>query len=115
MKGLEKVIICAVSFMSLCGCGTYSTVAKNNTEIKVDLKRKDTKCESISRVYSGVAYDFCVIHAEPRRPELYLEGSNRALLTFYGIDIILSSITDTIMLPITITQQNEYGTVNLQK
>lgn len=97
----------------LPACGTYSTITNNNEEIRRDLLRKQTNCKSISRIYSGVTYDFCTIHSSPR--STYRNNIDDFYLALYGVDIIASSIADTLMLPITIGQQNESGSVDLEQ
>lgn len=106
------LIISAVVWLS--ACGTVSTVSKTNGDIRAALVKQDTRCSAISRVYSGVAYDFCVIHAEPNRSSIRLNNSDELLLAFYGVDMVVSALSDTLMLPYTIAQQKRQGNIEIQ-
>ena len=94
----------------LSACGTISTVPKTNSDVRSSLVKKDTKCSSISRVYSGVAYDFCTLHSEPNR-SIYF---NEFMLYFYGVDMALSAVSDTLILPYTLVQQEQRGIIKIK-
>ena len=94
----------------LSSCGTFSTVTKSNSEISQNLKRHDSKCSSIPRIYSGVAYDFCRFHAKPK------EYASNIIVMGYVFDIaLLSPIMDTVLLPVTVYQQVKNGNVEVDK
>ena len=97
----------------LSACGTISTVPKTNSDVRSSLVKKDTKCSSISRVYSGVAYDFCTLHPEPNR-SIYLNELNVIMLYFYGVDMALSAVSDTLILPYTLVQQEQRGIIKIK-
>lgn len=96
-------------FLSLPGCGSLSTVPKSPNEIQRNLVIMKTKCNSIPWVYSGVAFDFCALHAEPR----YIY--NDVMMGFYMVDAICSGIADTVFLPYTGYLQYQQGNVQLQQ
>ncbi|MFC6479204.1 hypothetical protein ACFQDN_25540 [Pseudomonas asuensis] len=58
-------IAIGVLALSLTGCGTINTVFQDDVTTSYKLRKQKTYCESISRVYSGVAYDFCSLNAPP--------------------------------------------------
>jgi uncharacterized protein YceK len=93
----------------LSACGTISTVPKSNSDVRSSLVKKDTKCSSVSRVYSGVAYDFCTLHSEPNRSLYFSE----IMIYFYGVDMALSAVSDTLILPYTLVQQEQRGTIKI--
>ena len=91
----------------LYGCGTITTVAQNDYQISSKLRKAKTRCETIPRVYSGVAFDLCMVHSDSTNMGRHL------LYGFYLFDIIPSVIVDTIVIPYTIHSQNDSGSVDL--
>lgn len=61
-------------------------------------------CSQIPRVYSGFAYGYCTLNA----PERYGVHDSAPIA---AADMLLSGITDTLVLPYTIYQQNELGVI----
>ena len=98
-----------VAGLSLAGCGTINTVyyedklASNNPQIK------KSYCGALPRIYSGVFYDFCVLHgpAETNAPDDQRAGAWPVL------DIIPSLVLDTLHLPYTIFRQSTDGSIEL--
>ena len=88
-------------------CGTITTLSETDQRISSNLKRKDTYCEKMSRVYSGVSYDFCYLNSKPNTTEFDL------LVGYYLIDGVLSAVSDTLVLPYTIYQQSEKGSIQI--
>jgi len=64
---IKMAVSAGVLSVSLTGCGTAATVLQDEAEAAQGLRRQKTYCQSIPRVYSGLAYDFCVLNA-PRGP-----------------------------------------------
>ncbi|AZE52655.1 hypothetical protein C4K03_0469 [Pseudomonas synxantha] len=92
------------------GCGTVTTVFRGDDVIVRDLKGKKTYCQSVSRIYSGVAYDLCVLHGPPNSAgELSLNGIPWAIL-----DVPVSGVLDTLILPYTLYRQNADGSLELR-
>lgn len=115
MKGLKiKTLYIAALMPVITACGTLSTVPKTNSEVRNSLMNQGTNCSSLSRVYSGVAYGFCTLHSDPKRSSIEIANANDLLLAFYGIDMVVSAVADTLLLPYTITQQNQRGTIDIQ-
>ncbi len=100
----KNLVILLLVFI-LSGCGSFRTVVASNEKIASDLKRNKTYCSVSTRVYSGVTYDFCRFHAKPKAGTV-----NGIKTSVFVIDmILLSPVFDTVLLPITITQQVLYG------
>jgi uncharacterized protein YceK len=96
-----------ITCIVLVGCGSISTIPKSDHEIRFDLSVKKTKCDTIPRLYSGVAYDFCRLHAEPAK--FY----NEAVLSFYLFDFMFSGVVDTVALPYSGYLQYKTGNIDL--
>ena len=91
----------------LSGCGTLTSLSNSDDEIAHKLKTQKTYCESTSRAYGGVSYNFCTLHSKPNRT--YIDW----FLGFYLIDTAVSAVTDTVALPYTIFQQTNYGNIKV--
>ena len=107
--------------LALSGCGTISSVSRSDHTIISKLQRQQTYCESVPRVYSGTAYDFCMLHSKPRyngarypdddAPRQY--SNNHA--PFHLWDMPWPLVLDTIILPYTIYIQNIEGSLKIRK
>jgi uncharacterized protein YceK len=85
-------------------------------ENKVDIKHPlvKTNCDEIYHVYSGVQYNLCLLHSERKTPhKLHVNLFDRVWLA--SVDIIFSSVMDTVVLPYTTYQQIEYGSLKVNK
>ena len=60
----QAVALSAFSWV-LSGCGSALTVLQDEADVARDLRKQKTYCQSIPRIYSGLAYDFCVLNAPP--------------------------------------------------
>ncbi|WP_426205099.1 YceK/YidQ family lipoprotein [Pseudomonas sp. TWP3-1] len=96
--------------VALTGCGTVSSVLQDDSVAGNDLKKRQTYCDSISRIYSGVGYDFCIMHA-PELPQKSWKGTPTASLVV--LDIMLSGLTDTLVLPYTAYKQLKHGNIEI--
>ena len=105
-----------VLMLSLSACGTTNTVVRDEYTAVQNLKEVKTYCESILRVYSGVAYDVCKLNAEPVRvhDDGLSEISDISGVPFAFIDMILSAVFDTLALPYTIYRQNRDGDIEIK-
>lgn len=114
--------------LACAGCGTVNAVLLSDNTTVSNLRKADTYCEALPRVYSGVAYDFCLLHGEPLiLPEVRNEGLPEArrdlpvssnhkntgapLIVF---DFVLSGVMDTLLLPYSIYRQVDEGNLYLQ-
>jgi uncharacterized protein YceK len=100
----------SVALPFLAACGTITTLARNDESIYNHLKNQRTYCESIPRVYSGVAYDFCTLHSNPNNSSYY-EGVPTLIL----FDIVASAAGDTLALPYSIYAQSKYNSIELRR
>lgn len=95
-------------FLLLCGCGTIKTTVQDERVISDTLRARATYCTSIPRVYSGLAYNWCLLNAPPTT----IKGWNPTLESTI-LDMGLSAIADTVMLPFTLIAHIEYGALNI--
>lgn len=111
MKPWEPWTLALVLIASLLGgCGTVSTVGRADSEIRANLARHDTYCEAMPRVYSGVSYNFCRLHSNPRGIHpLHLASTISYLLW----DMTVSCAADTLLLPYTAYDQSLRGPIDL--
>lgn len=108
MKTLIPWIIAA----SLTGCGTIKTLTDEDGAAD-DLARWESNCSVVPRIYSGAAYQFCNLDSAPRvknvpawemqPPESYL------------LDLGLSAVADTLVLPYTAYQQVVRGSIEVRR
>ncbi len=103
---MRKALI-LVSMMCIQSCGTVTTLSESDQRISGNLVKAGTYCESVSRVYSGVAYDLCKLNSKPRGTQIDV------LVGFYLVDGILSVASDTVVLPYTVFQQSEKGSIQI--
>ena len=103
--GMKKMVTLSVLFWVLSGCGSVSTVLQADADAARDLRKKKTYCQSIPRIYSGVAFDFCTLNAPP--------DPTGMLAPFVLLDLPLSAVFDTVSLPYTIYRQIEDGNLSI--
>lgn len=87
------------------GCGTVNSVIRKDGDTARELRLIKTYCQSIPRVYSGVAFDFCALHAAP--------DPTGVLIPFVLLDIAASGVADTVVLPYTIYRQANDGNISV--
>ncbi|MFW9081413.1 YceK/YidQ family lipoprotein [Pseudomonas sp. P2757] len=95
--------------MMLAGCGTVQTVVRSDQTAVDDLKEKKTYCGAVPRIYSGLTYDFCLLHAERPQPVDTFNFNNATPAVFF--DAAASGVLDTLLLPYTIYKQNADGSI----
>ncbi|MGY2288878.1 YceK/YidQ family lipoprotein [Pseudomonas sp. SDO528_S397] len=91
--------------VALSGCGSLNTVLRDDVAATRELRRHKTYCQSIPRVYSGVAFDFCLLNAAP--------DYTGVLVPLVLVDITASGIVDTVVLPYTLYRQNAEGNIGI--
>ncbi|OLU02344.1 YceK/YidQ family lipoprotein [Pseudomonas reinekei] len=91
--------------LALAGCGTVSTVLQDDADAAQGLRKQKTYCQSIPRVYSGLAYDFCILNAPP--------DPTGILVPLVLLDLTLSCALDTVALPYTIYRQGMDGNIQI--
>ncbi|MVV50936.1 YceK/YidQ family lipoprotein [Pseudomonas sp. PB120] len=89
----------------LAGCGTVTTVLQDDAQATQTLRRQKTYCQSIPRIYSGLAHDFCLLHAPP--------DATGFLVPFVLLDLTLSGVLDTVALPYTVYRQGVDGSIRV--
>jgi uncharacterized protein YceK len=99
---------CVLS-LTLAGCGTINTVFRDDSIASQNLKKQQTYCESIPRIYSGVAYDFCVLHGPPATQGVLATG----FVPLLFFDFLASGVFDTVVLPYTIYRQHKDGGIDI--
>lgn len=107
-----KAIITLSVVTALSGCGTINTVFKDDAWTSRRLADNRSTCDSLPRVYSGVGIGFCSLAGGPHKPQArgfqnYAFADPLSVL----IDMALSGITDTLVLPYTIYAQGTKGSI----
>lgn len=111
MKGFKSWIF-AVSILHLCllsGCGSLTSVMGSDQRVKANLSRRDSTCDSVSRIYSGVVYNFCFVNGKPS------DFAGSFLVSYFIFDSAFSAALDAIFLPYTFYSQLRYGSIPLGK
>lgn len=91
----------------LSSCGSVTTLGSSDQEVSASLKRQNTNCKNIPRIYSGVAYDLCHLHSNPQGVSIDW------FLGFYLLDSIASGVVDTALLPYTGYKQFKDGSLSV--
>jgi uncharacterized protein YceK len=94
--------------LALSGCGTAVTVLQDDATTAKDLRKRQTYCQSLPRVYSGLAYDFCILDSPPGNTAGTAQLGFIPLIFF---DLVASGVLDTVILPYTIYRQSEDGSL----
>jgi len=102
---IKMAVASAVISLTLTGCGTVSTVFQADEDAARGLRKQKTYCKSIPRVYSGLAYDFCVLNAPPDPTGMFVP--------FILADMALSGALDTVVLPYTLYRQGTEGNLSV--
>ena len=102
-----KKVLLPIIMIFFSGCGTTTTLTNVDSDIKSKLARSNSSCEKITRVYSGVAYDFCRLQSTPD------SSFYNPFLVAYLVDIPFSAVTDTVVLPFTIYNQSNNGSLDV--
>ena len=103
-----RVVSGIVAAFAITSCGTLTTITKPDYKIKTDLKKRGSDCVQLTRVYSGVGYDYCVVMSDP------VTGLGESHTEQYLIDFIGSGIADTLILPYTLFLQINRGNLDLK-
>lgn len=104
-----KTQVMLLAALMLAGCGTFQTVVRSDEATAKSLKEQKTYCGAVPRIYSGVTYDFCTLHALPG-PGIDEYQYNNAT-PFVLIDVVISGALDTMLLPYTIYRQQADGSI----
>ena len=102
---IKTAVMFVACSLALSGCGTAVTVLQNDEDAARGLRKQKTYCQSIPRIYSGLAYDFCVLNAPP--------DPTGVLVPLVLLDLALSGALDTVSLPYTIYRQGVDGNIRI--
>jgi len=102
---IKTAIAISTFSLALTGCGTAATVLQSDEDAARSLRKQKTYCQTIPRIYSGLAYDFCYLNAPPE-PASYLAS-------FVLLDLALSGVLDTVCLPYTLYRQTTDGNLSI--
>ncbi len=114
---MQKVMAILIVGLVSTSCGSLSTLPRSDQAIKSSLAKRNTKCAYIPYVYSGVAYDFCMLNAEwngPYEPANGAQTGNADAAFFVAFDVVLSGLVDTLALLYTVPKQSKYGSISVQ-
>jgi len=106
-----KIQVMALAALMLAGCGTVQTVMRSDEVAVKSLKKQQSYCGAVPRIYSGVTYDFCYLNAPLERGRETGEYKNGPAPAIVLVDIVLSGALDTLMLPYTIYRQQADGSI----
>ena len=104
MKAIGTLLLA----ISLTACGTINTVFRDDSVASSKLAQWQSHCDTIPRVYSGVALDFCALHADPPQTT---DTTGQPSAVSMLVDLALSGVADTIALPYTIYVQHRDGNI----
>ena len=93
---------------ALKGCGSLTTNIANEHTVVSNLSRQNSHCESIPRIYSGVAYNVCMMNSSPQ--DSY---HNYIKLGLTIIDTAACTLADTLFLPYSAYQQSRRGSIDI--
>ena len=102
---MKLTAVLSMAALLSSGCGTVNSVVRKDGDTARELRMVKTYCQSIPRVYSGVAFDFCALHAAP--------DPTGFLIPFVLVDIAVSGAADTVVLPYTIYRQATDGNIDI--
>lgn len=92
-------------------CSTIKTISPRNNHVTIEYFGHISYCEEIPRVYSGLASNFCLLYGEPNESGITVSSPYDA--SFFIIDSCFSAIADTVVLPYTVLQQMEKGSIEV--
>ncbi|MFK3971203.1 YceK/YidQ family lipoprotein [Pseudomonas sp. NPDC087358] len=102
-----KIWIAGCLVSAISGCGTIVTLS-NEKGAANELASWHSNCQTIPRVYSGLAYEFCTLNG----PERHADESAASAAAF---DLVLSGIADTLVIPYTGYQQYQLGNIQVRR
>ncbi|WP_426356820.1 YceK/YidQ family lipoprotein [Pseudocolwellia sp. HL-MZ19] len=120
MKGIISIFL----IFGTLSCATVKTIDPTDNHINISIGNKNSFCEEIPRIYSGLSYHLCLFYGEPKRvrPPLTeaeknipasIRNTDRGGVPFYFIDTVLSLALDTLVLPYTIYKQVDEGFIKV--
>lgn len=107
-QGIKGLSLIGLVF-TLSACGTVRTLAPEQGNVNISYNDKRSYCQSIPRIYSGVAHNFCQLYGEPDNTSY----RTAAEFPFWATDTVLCTVTDTLALRYTITRQIREGSLKV--
>jgi uncharacterized protein YceK len=107
-----KLIVVVILAVFIAGCGTLKTTALDEPRIEIGTKSKKSLCTEIPRIYSGVFYNVCWLNRETNINNTY--SPNRRGVPYIVVDMVMSGLLDTILLPYSIYKQVEVGSIKVE-
>ncbi len=107
-----QVLGLLTSAFLLSSCGTVKSLDSTDNNVSIYHSQVKTNCEEISRIYSGVQYDWCLLDSERKNKPTQFQLDPLWVNT---IDMVFSAVADTIVLPYTIYQQSEHGSLQVAR
>lgn len=108
LKDVIKWVVMISFTLFISACGTVTSLSHSDIELKNKLNQTKTLCTKTTRVYGGIAYDFCQIHAKASQPYSAVKTS------YYLFDMIPSFIADSLVLPYTVFEQCNKGSLSTE-
>ena len=106
-----KGIICFLLVLCCSSCATIKTLDPIKNHINISHQGKKSYCNALPRIYSGSAYNFCLMYGEPsRRPNV---GDSINGIPFVLVDTVFSLVSDTLVLPYTVLTQVQKGPIKV--
>lgn len=110
MRVPKRILALFTMLLVLTGCGTVRTLEPEKGKVAISFNNKKSYCQSIPRIYSGTAHNFCQLYGEPTR-----SGHNTAMdFSFWASDTLLCAVTDTLVLPYTVIRQIQDGALQVE-
>ncbi|EIK95613.1 hypothetical protein PMM47T1_16043 [Pseudomonas sp. M47T1] len=106
-----KLFMAACAALLLSGCGSIITVVRDDRVTSEYLVEARSYCGAVPRVYSGTIFDFCVLHGAPEDENNYTSTPP----IFHLLDLTLSAVVDTALLPYTLIRQNQDGSIEVNR
>ncbi|MDO3384038.1 YceK/YidQ family lipoprotein [Gilvimarinus algae] len=102
-------VLCVFVLLACVGCGTVNTTLRGDHYVSSSLRKHESACGSLPRVYSGVGYDLCRLNAAAPNDLVWPVF----LLPVMAVDLVLSGAADTLVLPYTAVRQYRDGSITL--
>lgn len=102
---IKKLAVLGIVSLLVSGCGTLNTVFREDSAATRQLRKQQTYCHSIPRIYSGLAFDFCLLNAPP--------DYTGVLVPVVLLDLAMSGAADTVVLPYTLYRQGKDGNLSI--
>ena len=103
------IVTLAMLFLGT-GCGTINTVLRDDSVSRRNLSHVKSPCETIPRIYSGLSYNICTLRGKPSRTTLWMGSAPQLVF----VDLVLSGVLDTVVLPYTVYEQINEGSIDIK-